>query len=129
MPKEVVMPFQPEFKESMLTGKKTATTRTRRFGRPGDWFRQFGHIFVLREVYELQLSRSIYCHYKEEGFDSPLEFRDFWNKLHPHIPYAQRPNRVVYLHNFSLAHKAHPSARVEQRTEQRIPLAGVAKPK
>lgn len=105
MPREVFIPFQPEFEQSMLMGEKTATTRTRRFGSPGDWFKQFGAIFILTEVYSLPLSRAIYCHYLEEGFSSPHAFRDFWNKLHPYVLYAQRPSRRVFLHRFNLKHE------------------------
>jgi hypothetical protein len=102
MPKEVLIPFQPEFKESMLAGKKTATSRPKRYGYPGDWFPAFGKTFVLTAVQRTYLDIVVRLHYKEEGFDSPHAFVQYWNRLHPVITFSQRPSRVVYLHYFHL---------------------------
>ena len=124
--REVNIPFQPEFKEPMLSGKKTATTRTKRFGRPGDWFRAFGRTFVLTEVSQIQLSLAIYHFYQDDGFSSPGEFINCWDRLHPRVTYAQRRARLVYLHRFTITQKAYPRTRT---VESHIPLAGVARPK
>jgi len=121
---EIKIPFQSEFKEPMLSGNKTAITRTRRFGYPGDWFRAFGRVFILTEVYPSFLDVVITAHYSEEGFNSPDEFIELWDRIHPRVIYLQRPGRSVYFHRFSLVRKAYPSART---VEQTIPLAGVAK--
>lgn len=102
MPKKINLPFQPEFEASMLSGKKTVTTRTRRFGYPGDLFEAFGRVFVLTEVYPTFLDVVIALHYLEEGFNSPQEFIDLWDRLHRGVPYLKRPGRPVYFHRFSL---------------------------
>ena len=102
MPKEVSIPFQPEFEVSMLSGKKTATTRTKRYGYPGNWFKAFGRVFVLTEVYPTFLDVVTSLHYLEEGFNSPQEFIDLWDRLHRGVPYLKRPGRSVYFHRFSL---------------------------
>jgi hypothetical protein len=101
MPKQVFLPFQVEFKDRMLSGKKTSTTRPRRYGRPGDWFRAFGAIFILTEVYQAHLNVVAFTCYGEEGFNSSDEFRTCWNKLHPNVTFEERPNRTVYLHRFT----------------------------
>lgn len=100
MPKKIDLPFQPEFEIAMLSGKKTATTRPTRYGYPGDWFEAFGRVFTLTEVYPSFLDVVIALHYLEEGFNSPREFIELWDKIHPHITYVQRPGRPVYFHRF-----------------------------
>jgi len=100
MAKKINMPFQPEAKEPMLSGRKKATTRTRRYGEPGDWFEAFGKTFVLTWVYETMLDSVAYHFYWEEGFDDMYEFIDYWDRLHPRVKYRDRPKRKVYLHRF-----------------------------
>lgn len=112
--REVKIPFQPEFKEPMLSGKKTDTTRTRRFGYPGDRFKAFGKVFILTEVYPSFLDVIISLHYLEEGFNSPREFVEFWDRIHPHVTYLQRPGRSVYFHCFTLKHDATPVMEVKE---------------
>jgi hypothetical protein len=100
MPNKIDIPFLPEFKESMLSGKKKATTRTKPYGQPGDWFPVFGKTFVLIWIYKTMLEIVAYHFYFEEGFDSRQEFIDCWDRLHPRIKYCDRPERTVYLHRF-----------------------------
>lgn len=101
MPKKIDMPFLPESKESMLSGKKRASTRTRRYGYPGDWFQRFGRTFVLTSILRTFLDIVVHDRYLEEGFSSPDAFIECWDRLHPRVPYAERPTRVVYYHRFS----------------------------
>ena len=100
MPKKIDIPFLPEFEESMLSGKKKATTRTKRYGEPGDWFLAFGKTFVLTWVYETMLESVAYHFYFEEGFESRQEFIDCWDRLHPRIKFWKNPERTAYLHRF-----------------------------
>jgi hypothetical protein len=99
---KIDLPFQSEWESAMLSGKKTATTRTRRYGYPGNQFKAFGRVFTLTEVYPIFLSVAISLHYLEEGFNSPQEFIDLWNRLHRGVPYRKRPDRKVFFHRFSL---------------------------
>lgn len=124
--REVKLPFQPEFKEPMLSGKKTATTRTTRFGQPGDRFQAFGRTFILTEVYRTVLYNIVFNHYEEEGFTYPQAFIECWNKIHRRVSYTQRPARLVYFHRFTITQKAYAQT---VTVESRIPLAGVAHPK
>jgi len=102
--KLVTIPFQPEFEELMLEGRKTATTRTKWYGRPGDRFMAFGHTFVLIEVRRLKVGQVADRFFEREGFRSPDEFLRCWRSLHPRIGEAY--SRTVYLHLFSLAKNA-----------------------
>ena len=113
---ETKIPFQPEFKVPMLTGKKTATTRSKRYGYPGDWFPAFGKVFVLTQVYPSFLDVVISHHYLEEGSDSPQEFIECWDRLHPQISYLRRPGRSVFFHRFTITQKAHPQTRTVEAT-------------
>lgn len=110
MRKKIDLPFQPEFKERMLSGKKTCTTRTRRYGRSGDYFTTFGKYFVLTEVYPIRLTRVVYFHFEDEGFDSPQAFIECWDKIHPTVKYNDRRDRTVYIHYFQPIKKAYPVA-------------------
>jgi len=96
------IPFQPEFKALMLSGKKTATTRPKRYGYPGDRFPAFGRTFVLTQVQRVYLDIVAHYHYLEEGFNSFDEFVNYWNRLHPRRTYQKEPTRVVFFHIFNL---------------------------
>ena len=100
MSKEIKVPFLPEFKEPMLSGKKKATTRPKRYGQPGDWFIAFGKTFVLTWVYQTMLESVAYHFFFEDGFDSTKEFIHCWNRLQPRIKFWRNPERTVYLHRF-----------------------------
>ena len=126
MAKKINIPFMPESEKPMLTGKKTCTTRTKRYGHAGDYFPAFGKMFVLTDVYRTVLGRVVNFAYKEEGFDSPQELIAFWNRLHPDVTYEEVRDRLVYIHHFRPLRKAYPST---PGIELYVPLAGVAKPK
>jgi hypothetical protein len=100
MSKEVKIPFQSEFKDRMLSEQKTYTTRTKRYGRPGDWFKAFGAFFTLIEVFEVHLNFVADTCYIGEGFDSRQDFIACWNKLHPNVTFEEKRDRTVYLHRF-----------------------------
>ena len=95
---KVEIPFQPEFEEAMLLGRKTMTSRTKRYGYEGDYFEAFGRVFVLTAVYKIPLARVAYHHYSQEGFESPEGFIDIWRKLHRRVGY--NPDRIVFCHEF-----------------------------
>jgi len=99
---EIAIPFQEDFKPAMLNGRKTTTTRTKRYGYPGDWFPAFGKNFVLTQVYPTFLDIVVDRFYFEEGFDSVNEFIDCWDSLHPRVKFADNQRRLIYLHRFIL---------------------------
>lgn len=95
---KIKIPFLPEWEQLILTGKKSATSRTKRYGYPGDYFEAFGHIYVLTEVYRIPLSYIASYHYLEEGCNSDFEFRKVWERLHPRMGFVF--DKKVYLHKF-----------------------------
>lgn len=95
---KIEVPFLPEFEKPMLEGRKTCTSRNKRYGDAGDTFDKFGATFKLTEVtrYTLQgVAHNFYC---EEGFNCAGEFISIWNRLHPRKQYV--PTQLVWVHFF-----------------------------
>lgn len=95
---EVKIPFLPEFKDQLLNGEKTATTRTRKYGDSEDVFTIFGAKFRIIKTIKLPLSAIAYAFHKEEGFETKEGFIDIWNRIHPRRGY--RPDDVRFIHFF-----------------------------
>lgn len=100
------IPFLPEFEERMLSGQKTATTRTHQYGSVGDLFSAFGRTFQLTKVDKVYLGDVCSVFYKQEGFDSQSEFHECWNRIHPRKKYHFCA--IVWLHQFKRASKRFP---------------------
>ncbi len=97
MSKCIRIPFMPEFQDVMLSGKKTATTRFRKYGSGGDTFYIFGALFQLKRVSRVFLSDVGSQAYEKEGFKTQQEFWDCWNKLHPK---RNTGSEIVFYHEF-----------------------------
>lgn len=95
---EIEIPFMAEFEPLMLTGKKSTTSRRKRYGYPDDYFKAFGRYFSLISVEKMRLFDVAEKHYLEEGFNSPFEFQRCWKKLHPRKGYD--PDQIVWFHRF-----------------------------
>ena len=95
---EICIPFLAEFKERMLSGQKTFTSRTKRYGREGDIFKAFGHLFALTAVYKGSLRFVANKRYLDEGFPNTEAFIEVWKRLHPRKGYD--PNQTVWIHRF-----------------------------
>lgn len=95
-PEKVIIPHQPEMRKAILAGRKTATSRTKQYGSPGDYFMLKGRVFIILEVLRLPLDIVMQDYYLQEGFESPLDFMEIWKKLHPKANH--RPKQKVYVH-------------------------------
>lgn len=95
---KVYIPFKEQFKDVMLSGKKIKTTRSKRYGSPGDWFEIFGAKFQIESVEKKQLGRIAMWDYEDEGFDTMVEFIECWNEIHPRVGFDK--NKYYYLHTF-----------------------------
>ncbi len=95
---QVIIPFQPHWREKMLKGIKTCTSRPLKYGDTGNWFSQFGATFKILSVNKYALHHIADNLYKEEGCDSPEEFKRIWIKLHPRKGWV--PNQEVFTHFF-----------------------------
>jgi hypothetical protein len=90
----------PEWKEKMLTGVKTHTCRSQRYGEPGDQFEVFGATFELVRVWIATLDTVAMRYFDVEGCASPDEFIEVWDKIHPRRRF--NPDDVRWLHHFRL---------------------------
>ena len=97
---QVTIPFQEDFKDRMLEGKKNATTRTKRYGEVGDTFSAFDATFEIIQVWRIPLGLVANALSKAEGFQSPEDFIQCWKRLHPRKGYMQE--QKVYTHIFKL---------------------------
>lgn len=94
----VYIPFQEQWRDKILKGEKTCTTRTKAYGKKGDGFFAFDKAFVLRQVEEMTLDMVANLLYHAEGCSEPGAFVGVWNILHPNKGYI--PNQRVYVHWF-----------------------------
>lgn len=90
--------FLEDFRPAMLEERKTATSRTRKYGSPGDTFAVFGATFVIVEVFQQRLSEVKNELYKAEGCPTPAAFECIYTRLHPRVGF--QPDKVVYVHIF-----------------------------
>ena len=93
---EVEIPFNKVFRERILSGVKTCTSRNKRYGKEGDFFIAFGVNFRIYLIEKKRLDAVALYYHKQEGFDTPQEFVKFWKKLHPRKGFI--PNQEVWVH-------------------------------
>ena len=94
----VKVPFLPEFKERLLSGRKTATSRTKRLGRVGQRFTAFGATFAFTRVEKRPLHWVTAWNYTKEGFEHPTGFKAVWSRIHRTRGYVEEDE--VYYHEF-----------------------------
>ena len=94
------IPFRESFREALLSGRKTATSRTSQYGEQGRQFQAFGVLFEFTFVERRLLAEIASHHYKAEGCASPDEFIRVWNEIHPRKRFD--PLTVVWYHEFKL---------------------------
>jgi len=92
------VPFLQAFKRPMLDGRKTCTTRSKKYGEVGDIFGAWGLDFVLTEVARIPLHAVRDHHWEAEGVNSPTAFVKVWENIHPKKGFE--PNAKKWLHRF-----------------------------
>ena len=95
---KVNIPFMEQFREPMLDGTKTCTSRTKKYGKEGDTFEAFGVMFEIQRVYRLPLRIVASRLYTDEGFNQPKDFINIWRRLHSRKGYD--PEQRVNVHFF-----------------------------
>ncbi len=95
---EVNIPFSPDMAQASINGKKRCTSRTKAYGWKGDTFAIDGTRFVIEWVERMTLGQVAEEYYLMEGFQTPLDFRNKWNALHPRKRFVQ--DQEVYVHFF-----------------------------
>lgn len=97
----VTIPFTPDMAQLSLEGRKTATSRTKRYGKPGDTFYIGDVLFEITGILRLVLGMVALYYHKAEGFDSPEAFKAKWEKLHPRKGFV--PAQKVWFHAYRRA--------------------------
>lgn len=91
------LPFLPEWRDAMLAGRKTATTRRRPHASVGDTFEAFGRTFRIVAVARMTLWDVESYWWKEEGVSSPVEFEAVWVRLHPRRKFVSTDRVCLHL--------------------------------
>lgn len=94
----VEIPFSPDMGESSINGTKICTSRNKKYGEPGDWFKIGDHRFLLKRVERHTLWYVAHILFEQEGFGSPRGFIDKWNALHPKRRYQDEDK--VWVHYY-----------------------------
>jgi hypothetical protein len=98
----IVIPFNEWSKERIRLEKKFATTRSKQYGKAGDWFICEGKTCELELVVKLPLW-FIYTHlYVSEGAESEKEFSDVWCSIHPKLSWESMLGKEYFYHFFSI---------------------------
>lgn len=96
---KVKIPFLAHFKEPMLNGRKTWTSRSKRYGKVEDEFDAFGKTFVIEGQFKAGL-RYIAEHWDKEGCNNKEEFLALFQKIHPRKPI--KPDDKYWIHIFRM---------------------------
>lgn len=92
------IPFNAWSLRALADGKKSATTRSKPYGKPGDTFAVGDTTYALLHVEKVSLGFVADFMYREEGCASTSDFRAVWKAIHPKRGFY--PNEVVWLHTF-----------------------------
>ena len=92
-------PFLPEFEDAVLSGRKTLTSRTRRYPKGEVLQSPFGRIRIL-SVVRVTLGGVRDLYWREEGCESPQDFERVWKQIHPRAGF--RPKQLVWLRQFEV---------------------------
>jgi hypothetical protein len=95
---DISIPFRPDMIQAIRAGNKICTSRSKRYGSPGDVFSLDGKLYRLVSVHRFALYFVANFLYIEEGVSSPAEFVRLWEEIHPVAGYE--PNKVVCTHFF-----------------------------
>jgi hypothetical protein len=99
----VEIPFNDWSWERLQAGRKHATARTDVYGSRGDVFLEAGTLYELTHVVQLPLAVIAEHFYHQEGCDSPTDFIEVWEDIHPGRGFE--PEWKVWLHLFREVHQ------------------------
>lgn len=98
------VPFKSGYAALIEQGRKTATTRTRRYGIPGQAVTSTAGDLLLVAVVKMPLRLVRDYWYEAEGFETPSEFVAAWKSVHPRKQFD--PKQLVWLHVFVTLERA-----------------------
>lgn len=92
------LPFRPDFCSDILTDRKRATSRNKRYGDPGHIINTPAGPVRLLWVERVSLGFVAAEFFADEGFETPADFVEVWNEIHPRAGFD--PEAKVWLHLF-----------------------------
>ena len=98
---KIEIPMNPWSKERIKREMKYATTRSKQYGKPGDWFEVDGKVLELEFIAKLPLFFITEYLYRTEGAESPEEFQKIWREIHPRKSWDSMMAQEYYYHFFS----------------------------
>jgi hypothetical protein len=99
-----LLPFLTDFHAKVRSGRKTATARSKPYGKPGDRVQGPGVVLVLEHVVKVPLGSVANDCFWFEGLESPGEFIAIWEAIHPLKGYD--PGQMVWFHRFHVEGRA-----------------------
>jgi hypothetical protein len=95
---QVPAKFRPYFRNAMLDGTKTMTSRTRALGKVGDQFEAFGATFEFTHIMRMELRFVVSDCFEQEGCKSVQELMSIWKDIHQKRGFV--PADIVWAHCF-----------------------------
>lgn len=95
---DITIPFRDDMKQAILEGRKSATTRNKRYGKRGDTFTLDGQKFVLKYIHRMPLGVVARNLWMEEGCPSEEQFIKIWKQIHPRKGFVK--HQMVFVHEF-----------------------------
>ena len=95
---EIEIPFNKWSKDRLKANMKTATSRNKKYGDPGDTFTVEGLKYCLTQITKVSLSSIRDCCYDVEGCRSPEHFEKVWIDIHPRKGWVDE--QKVWFHRF-----------------------------
>lgn len=99
---KIKLPFNDWGVERLQKDKKTATSRNKKHGKPGDTFNVENMVFEIIKIEQMSLDDVAIYHFKEEGARSPIDFISIWIKIYPNEGFV--PYHNVFYHTFKRIH-------------------------
>ena len=104
---KIFIPFNDWSRDKLHRGMKTATCRSKPYGKVNDIFEIFLEnrprgqrvvSYIVTSITKKSLKNVSENHFAEEGAESPEEFIAVWNDIHPRRKF--RPNDIKWFHTF-----------------------------
>lgn len=94
----VKIPFDNKFIIEIASGRKTKTTRSKRYGKSGDKFYVAGRKITCKilDTQKIPLKEVVEKYWRDEGFSSKEEMIGFWLTIHR----KYEPEKKFWLHTF-----------------------------
>jgi len=78
----IQIPFSKKMEIAVIEGRKCCTTRSKRYGSPGDEFKLSDGLYRIVDVQIMTLKKVMWDLHKLEGTNTMSDFEVLWRSLH-----------------------------------------------